>query len=227
MGLATGTVSVTRYKMLGDAKNPSIQQLNDLLDGHRAAPFKLTGVAKTEYYGWVKPLVSLSHDTDSEDSYWDMSDGRYEDGFFLRLRVEKRRVPSTVLQLVYKQKLAAEQEGSDKALTKTQKKTLRDKVTRDLLGKCLPQIGYIDGFWRDTTGELLVFTTGKGALKTFTRAFHDTFADELDLHPVPLTPPVLGLLSDDWPESDKLAAHLDKLALTLPVAGAGSQMAAH
>jgi hypothetical protein len=72
MGLASGAMSMTRYKVLGLAK-PSLTDLNKGILPFKAKPLSVEGNHNPELAYWVLPNLP---DLDREGDYWDMSDCR-------------------------------------------------------------------------------------------------------------------------------------------------------
>jgi DNA recombination-dependent growth factor C len=186
MSIYSGSINVSRFSVLGAVATQRLSDLNKGMLPMQAEPIKLSGVSVEQLCRWVRPpLIDLP-----EDGQWDMADAQVDDGFLLRLRVEKRRVAGSLLQAIYRQKLISEEEKG--ALSRPAKKQLRDKIKRDLLQKALPQLSYIDGFWRDGRQELLVFSTSNGQIELFLKHFYECFCKGKDLKILPLAPPLLS-----------------------------------
>src|SRR5690606_18857293 len=103
MGIASGSLSVSRYRLLGKRSRWSIAQLSELMADHQAGPIKLSGVHKEEVTGWVRPLCATEAEL-PEGSDWDMSHAHLSDGYLLRLRIERRKVPASLIQAVFREK---------------------------------------------------------------------------------------------------------------------------
>src|SRR4030095_10680683 len=101
-----------------------------------------------------------------------LSDCQVDDGFVLRLRVERRKVPAQLLQLVYRQRFFEHQDKAGKTPGPTERRELRDKVKAELMARALPALSHVDAYWRDRQGELTLFTTGKKARTLFETAVH-------------------------------------------------------
>lgn len=217
MGFHQGSVSLCRYRLLGSGAKHGISKLNSFLEPHKAGPLKLSGVFKEELTGWVRPL-GLDKVELPPDHPWDLSQCAVEDGFVLRMRIERRKVPATLLQMLYKQKFYEEQEKGGKTPGPKVRREMKDQLKQDLTTKTLPQISFVDAFWRDRAGELTLFTTGKKARQTFETLFLQTFANPLELTLVRVDPPLMGLSREGWEDSQVASATLGRLSLTTPVA---------
>lgn len=216
MGIQNGSISLCRYKLLGAAKRPSIGKLNAMFEPYRAGPLKLKDVFKEDIAGWVRP-VGLEKVDVPDGMEWDLSHSELDDGFLLRIRQERRRVPGSLIQLVYKQKFAEIEQKTGKPPGPKDRRDLKDQVKRDLLARALPAVGHVDGFWRDRQGELMVFTTGKKQREAFENLFMASFATPLGLTLVRLDPPLLGLSAEAWSDSDVAMQTFGRLSSTTPV----------
>ena len=214
MSLHQGSLSMCRYRLIGTNKKFRLAKLNELLEPYKAAEVKLSGVHREELCGWVKPIGLDDNDPGLPNVHWDMAAGQLEDGFVLRMRCEKRTVPSQLLQLIYKQRLANLEESKS---GRKEKRKLRDQIKRELLTKALPAISYIDAYWQDEYGLLYLMTTGKSARLSFEKLFTATFADHLDLTLLQVQPPLLGLSEDQWSDGAAADEVINRLSLTFPL----------
>jgi DNA recombination-dependent growth factor C len=210
-------MSFCRYRLLGAGGRHSIGKLSDLLEPHKAAPVKLSGVHKEELCGWVRP-PGLDKVELPPDAPWDLSHCEVDDGFVLRLRVERRAVPAQLLQLIYRQKFHDAEAKAGKTPGPKERKELRETVRKDLMARALPQIAHVDAFWRDRRGELTLFTTGKKARTLFETLFGQTFASPLGQTLVRVEPPLMGLSRAEWEDSHVASETLGRLSLATPVA---------
>jgi DNA recombination-dependent growth factor C len=220
LGLQQGSVSLARYRLLGAGGRHTVAKLNGLLEPHKAAPLKLGGVHKEELVGWVRP-AGLDGVELPPEAPWDLSHCAADDGFVLRLRIERRKVPAQLLQLLYKQRFHEAAEKTGKAPGPKDRRDLRESLRRELTGRALPALTHVDAYWRDRAGELTVFTTGKRARDLFTKIFAATFAAPLGESLVGVDPPLLGLRAADWDaweDSAVASAALGRLSSATPVA---------
>lgn len=217
MGILQGSVSLCRYRLVGATRTrPSLNRLSGLVDPHKAGPVTLSGIRKEERIGWVCPSNGDRTLPLAPDAPWDMSDCRTENGFLLRWRRETRRVPSSLLSLIYRQRFAAESRGGKPPGPKARQE-LREKTREELLAKALPTLAYTDVFWRDD-GEVILFGAGKKTREGFEKLFLATFVTPLGLAMVRVDPPLLGLGEKHWEDSDIAASALRRLSSTTPSA---------
>lgn len=226
MGIYSGTFSLTRYQIVGGDGGITLPSVNKHLKPYQAkAHIQLGQGVKELVAGWVRPLEG---DTDEEGtaSHWDMSDAQFDGGFLLRLRIEKRKVPAPLLQLVYRERLQEAREANEgKPLPRTQRKELQDSVKDDLMAQALPQISFLDAVWNDRTGQVLVFTTSRQALNIFEEIFRKTFLDHTSMTLVAITPALMGLTPAEWRgEWEKRGNRMEKMAKALPATFAAQQL---
>jgi DNA recombination-dependent growth factor C len=218
LGLVQGSMSICRYRLMGAGVRINLATLNERLDHYLAGPVSLEAPAgKEELIGWVRPLGVDTVDL-PPDAPWDMSHAQVEDGFVLRMRIERRSVPAQLLQLIYRDRFFAVQAKTGKTPGPKERRELKDQVREELMGRALPAISYVDAFWRDKDGELQVFSTGKKARQLFETLFSKTFSDHLGQTLVRIAPPLLGLAESDWTESEAASETLERLSLTAPLA---------
>ncbi|NRA66382.1 MAG: recombination-associated protein RdgC [Pseudobacteriovorax sp.] len=194
MTIFNGSFSVSRYRVLGKQAGISLAAANKKLKTYQARPLKIKG-SKELVFGWERP--NLGHEF--EGSHWDLSDCQWDDGYLLRIRVEKRKVPKSLLQIVFQEKLDAHiAENDGKPLGRNRRKELLDETRDELMDQALPQIGYCDVFWDLEAQEVLLFSTSKGLQAIFEELFRKTFGEHLELNIVKIGPPLLGLSSEEW-----------------------------
>lgn len=216
MGIQSGSLSLCRYRLIGGKNRISLGELNSLLEAYKAGPIKLSGVQKEETQGWVRPL-GIDKLSDALEGHWDMSHAQVAEGFLLRLRVERRKVPSQLLQHLYKQKFKEHEQASGKPPGPKLRKELKEQLKLELTGRALPQLAHVDAYWRDRDGELTLFATGKKLREIFEMLFHQTFGDALGMTLVRIDPPLMGLGHDAWVDTSIASEALGKLSLTTPV----------
>jgi len=217
MGIQSGSVTLSRYRVLGSAKGLGLKSLNERLAPYIAGDVDLKGLAGETVLGWVRP-VGIDRLDLAPSAHWDMADARLENGFLLRMRIEKRKVPSSLLQLVLRQKLAEAQEKSDKPLGRKDKAALKDKTQRDLMARSLPTIGHVDAYWKVDQGDLILFAASKTVRTQFEQLFQSTFGVPFDLSLLAVEPPTLGLGRNTLNDSDVAEDVLSRLSLAVPVA---------
>ncbi|MBC7661026.1 MAG: recombination-associated protein RdgC [Chitinophagaceae bacterium] len=214
MGFQNGSFSLTRYRVLGREKRLSISELNKKFAGFQAGPLKLQNSSHELEYAWVLPENPELDDKKASEDNWTLSDCLFEDGILLRIQMEKRNVPTQLLNIVAKRRwLETKAEEADaKAEERVQKKQIVDEVKEELLRMSLPTLSYIDAFWKDQEDSIYLFSQGKAARECFEDLFRKTFGQAHNLTLIRILPPILGL--DVWSGGDPDV--LEKIRQTLP-----------
>jgi DNA recombination-dependent growth factor C len=216
MGIYNGTVAFNRFRLVHNSKKLTIARLSELIDPYKAPVLKIDGSPKAEQIGWVRPLTPQDPDVIGEDAHWDISDCQVSGGIMLRLRYERRKVPNSILQMLYKQKLAHHVKSTGKNMPRLERQKLKEDIASDLLRRTLPQIQFTDILWRDQDHELLVFTGSKSHTEKVLQLFNNTFADDLDLT-------IIGLnTTTAWIEDDDSEIRLDRITKAEPTVFAKS-----
>lgn len=215
VGIYQGSLAFTRYRVLGDPGKTTIASLSKLIQPFIAPPLRIDGPVKPENIGWVRPLTASDEDVVSEDSHWDLSDCHVNDGFLLRLRYEKRKIPASLVQTFYKSHMREHLQKNGKNMPKSDRQEYKQKLMTDLLKRALPVIQFTDGYWRETAGELLVFSTSNSVRLRFEQLFHQSFGAKLDLSLIRLDGPLTFLEHQDADEKT-LAKRLSRLAKIEP-----------
>jgi hypothetical protein len=215
LGIIQGSISLCRYKLLGAGRKIGMSELNSMIDNYKSGPIKLASIYKEEVIGWVRPSGIDTVDL-PPDAAWDMSHCQVDDGFILRMRIEKRKVPAQLMQLIYKQKFFAESEASGKPPGPKARREMRDQLKLDLTAKALPVISHIEAYWSERSGDLMLFTTSRRAREHFEQLFHLTFASQLDQTLIRIDPPLMGLSESFLSDSSVATETIDRLSLTTP-----------
>lgn len=215
MGLISGSLSMTRYKVLGLKKSVTMAELNDCLLPMQSKSLRLSGVLREQSFGWVRP-TSTEPLPLSETDHWDLSECRAGDGFVLRIRVERRAVPSRLLQLVLKERILKKEAKRAKPLSRNERRQIMEDTKKELVERALPNLSYIDVYWRERHGSVYVLTQSKRALAIFEELFRKTFGEPLDLSTFQMTPPLNTIPSNLWRASGAEDPYLKRLALTIP-----------
>lgn len=220
MGIQSGTISLSRFRILNAKREYKLNELNPLLEKYYLGPLSLKKIGKELSYGWVRP-VGLDDIELPPDAHWDMSHTRIADGYMLRIRVEKRAVPAPLIQLLYKQEIYQHEAEAGNLPSRKERTQIKDDLKRDLMSRALPAISHIDAFWNEKRSDLTVFSTSKSAKTIFIDLFTKSFADSLGIKIVPIEPPLLGLHRNEWEDSESAAATLDLLQQTVPLSFTG------
>lgn len=215
MGIIQGSISLCRYKLLGAGRKIGMSELNSLVEHYKSGPIKLNNIFKEEVVGWVRPSgidnIDLPPDAD-----WDMSHCQVDDGFLLRMRIEKRKAPAQLIQLLYKQKFYDESKAGGKPPGPKVRREMRDQLKLDLTSKALPVISHIEAWWNERSGDLMLFTTSKRAREHFEQLFTLTFASQLEQSLIRIDPPLLGMDESALSDSQVALETIDRLSLTTP-----------
>lgn len=215
MSIQQGTFSVTRYRIIGRTKNISLGNLNQEFGRLRLKPFRLRPSRRELHFGWDYPSVASGSKAPHEG--WDLSDCRGEDGIWLRVRIEKRKLSSQLLQLVVQGRIDSEQKKrKDKPIGRKHQKAILDEVREELMNQSLPNLSFFDAYWQDQADQIYLFTTSKSSCAIFEDLFRETFGKPLDLSIVKLVPPLLGLTRNEWRDSSDSAKRIKLLEKALP-----------
>ncbi len=213
MGFQNGSFSLTRYRVIGREKRLSVGELNKKFAPYQAKSLKLQNATQELEFGWVLPDNPELDDRQASEDNWTLSDCLYEDGILLRIRVEKRTVPTQLLNIVAKRRWQETQTQQDsEEPERVLKKQIVDEVKDELLRMSLPSLSFIDAFWKDQEDVIYLFSQGKSARECFEDLFRKSFGTAHDLTLVRILPPVLGL--DVW--NGEQGEILDKIRQTLP-----------
>jgi DNA recombination-dependent growth factor C len=210
MGIYSGTVAFQRYRIIGGRKRTSISQLSELLESFKAPTLRLDNHPKAERMGWVRPLTPQDPDVLGDDAHWDASDCQVSGGLMLRMRYERRKIPMSLLQMLYKQKIAEHAKETGKNLPRAERQKLKEDLASDLLKRTLPQIQFTDVLWRDQEQELYIFSASKTICERVLQLFGETFAHELDLNVIVLS------ATTAWIESDDVDLRLERITKVEP-----------
>jgi DNA recombination-dependent growth factor C len=201
--------------VIGRRKPLSLKELNQEFNRFRLKPFRLRPSRRELEYGWDIP-ASLS-EAETTPEHWDLSDCRLDEGFWLRVRLEKRKVPTQLVNLVAKEKVdQAQQEREGKPVGRKLRKAILDETREELLEQTLPTISFFEGLWKDEADVVYLFTTSKSNCAVFEELFRESFGKHLDLRLVKMTPPLLGLSPQEWQGKNDHIPRLDQLEGTLP-----------
>lgn len=216
MSIHQGSFSLSRYRVTGRKTNLSLSDLNQNLPRLKLKPFRLNHSRKELTYGWDAPWGEL----ESKGKHWDMSDCQIDGGFWLRIRVEKRAVPTQLLQLVVSEKEQKILENTDlERLNRKKRKELLEEARDELLKQTLPTVRYFEAYWKEQEDVIFLFSTSKANRAIFEELFRKTFGSPNDLGLVLMTPPLLGMGKEFWSE-EKLSQvdedFLSQIESTLP-----------
>ncbi len=190
MGLYSGSISAARFEVAPIEIDNKKQE--ELFDKIVEFSFKEDSSNTKEItIGWV-----CARDPFSElFSITDIFFGQY---LILGLRIDKRSVPSALLRKFYIQKERAILEDSGKkALSKKEKKLLKERIFYNLLKKTLAVPKICEFVWHLESGQLFFLATQIKVIEYFEHLFKKTFG----FNPKPMIPyyTALSLLdSEDY-----------------------------
>lgn len=224
MSIYNGSLAFTRYKVLGELGKATIASLSKVLTPYVAAPLTIDGPAKPEAMGWVRPLTQSDEEMVGEDSHWDMSDCHAGEAYLLRMRYERRKVPASLVQMMYKQKLRDHLQKTGKNMPRQERQEFKEKLMQDLLKRTLPLVTYTDLLWRADEHELFIFSTSKSVRQRAEQLFHQTFGKPLDLSLVRFDG-TLAFLDDETADEKALGQRLSRMSKMEPAVFAPHQTA--
>ncbi|MBL8696253.1 MAG: recombination-associated protein RdgC [Planctomycetes bacterium] len=143
-----------------------------------------------------KPIEGSA--TDDESVGWvtrgDLSGARFEpedviaEHFLVfALRIDRKKVPATLLRIHASADLRAAASGG-KPLGRAQKKEILEETKRKLMARALPSVSITDCIWNPRRGVLYVFATGGATLERVARHFRESFRRSL----APATPSIVA-----------------------------------
>lgn len=198
MGLSSGALSMSRYKVLG-LKKTSLSALNKGLLRNQAPEITLGSTLgktqKQEQAFWVLPNLP---DQARDGNYWDMLDCQVDGGYVLRIRIEKRQVPSELINSLVKERLQALARKLERRPNRVEARQVKAELKDELLSAALPNIRYVELFWSEECEEVILFSTAKSACMHFEHLFRDSFLKPLGGELIALLPPLLALDDSDW-----------------------------
>jgi len=197
MGIYNGTIAYTRFRILGTEGGQTISRLNALLEPFKAPTLKIESTTKPESIGWVRPLTTQEAETLGENDHWDISDCQTSGGLLLRVRYERRKVPTSLIQMIFRQRLVSHTKSTGKGPTRPERQKIKDEVMTELLRRSLPEIQFIDVLWRDSDSELYIFSSSRRMTDKILQLFNQTFADDLDLSVIKLNPAAAWLETEN------------------------------
>jgi len=198
MGLSSGALSMSRYKVL-NLKNPSLNSLNKGLALNKGAELTLSSALgkfqKQEQAFWVLPdLPEIQRD----GTHWEMADCEVDDGYVMRIRIEKRQVPNELINSLLKERLQSLARKLERRPNRIEARQVKVELKDELLSAALPNIRYVDLFWSLESEEVTLFSTAKSACMHFEQLFRESFLKPLNGELISITPPLLALDESDW-----------------------------
>ncbi len=179
MGILSSSVSLTRYRIVGDIPDEFWSEIPDRLKKYKFRDIDQSTDERS--FGWT------SFD-DMLDTSWSLSTPHKADYLAFALRLDTRRIPPAVMKKHFR--LALDQARKEleakgqKFISRDQKKEIKENVTIRLFARTLPIPAVFDVVW-DTAGSLVYLGSTSPKIKEL---FQDLFTNTFELHPEPQTP---------------------------------------
>lgn len=194
MSLVSGQFSLSRFKVEAPSAL-SYSAIDDCLKKGRAGPLRLGAGNREESFGWVDPDLYEDGSTPGRKA-WGASESKVGQGIVLNMRLDRKKVPSSLVTALVRERIRAEEADKQRFLSAREKKDLTAIVKEEALIKALPSVQVIEAYWRVATGDLFVLSTVKSTIRCFLALFTETFAKPLELSIVqPTLPTVVEALS--------------------------------
>lgn len=186
MGFLSASVTFTRFKILDDVSDATLQKADELLKNHAFQEIDGPGNAEERSFGWVNI-------DDFLDNGWHHSHPQKGHYLTFSLRLDTRRVPPAVFKKHYLIALKdAEAELKDKGrkfLSKDQKTELREQTMLKLRARTYPIPAVFDAVW-NLRDHVVYFASARGKVCDM---FMELFAKTFELHLDPCFPTVLAV----------------------------------
>ena len=197
MGIQKGRLTLSRYRVIGRQGRLSLSDLNKKFARGRAAPVEDHTGFREIRYGWILPDWTEAWGSEPDTRHWDMSHCRVEQGFLLRMRLDRRKIPGAYLQEIFRSRVAGLTRSSGKAPGRREKKAILENLKEELIQATLPTITTADVFWQDDRDEIVLMSGSQAVRDAFSDLFRKTFGEHLNLSLVPIMPPLLGIRAPD------------------------------
>ena len=171
MGLFKGSATISRY----DATVSDRAGFWDVVDERvRMFAFRdIEGNADEIAVGWVSA-------TDFMDTAFQYASYAMEPYVVMGLRIDRRKLPAGVLQKYFRIEVAkAKARREDRALSRAERETLKEKVKLDLLTRIPPGTQVFDVVWDTAKGAVWFGGASRPVLDLFEDYFRRCFQVEL------------------------------------------------
>lgn len=202
MGISNGSISLSRYRILGDAKL-SVSRLNKNLQNFVGSELELLSSNQEVQVSWVLPTGTLADSFEREGTYWDLSDCEVDGDYILKLRIEKRKVPTELLNALTKKEIEQLAAQRNKRPTRPEQKEVKESLKEELTRKALPQISYVDVIWKVNEAQVWLLSTAKTTKTLFEKIFKKTFLEKMNASMLPLEPALMGLTNNEWSQDSR------------------------
>lgn len=183
MSILSSSVSLTRYRIVGEVPDDLISDVPGRLKTHGFREIDQTSDERS--FGWV------CFD-DLLDNTWKTAVPQKGHYLIFALRLDTRRIPPAVMKKYFRlaldearRELAAK---GKKYITRDQKTEIKDRVKQTLLSKTLPVPAVFDVVW-DSARNVVYLGSVSPKVR---QLFEDQFSQTFDLNLEPMTPYFLG-----------------------------------
>lgn len=198
MSFLAGRCSLSRFRLIGGPKRLNISELSKGFRKHQVGPLHLE-YGRELNFGWARPIGFEG----SKTGHWDLSDCQFDDSLTLRIRIERRKIPTSLLHLLLSQRIDDEEGEKGRQLSNDEKSVIKETLEQELLMQTLPDIKTLDIIWNLNKKEMLVLGTAKRDLDIFELLFQKTFGKPLNYSIVKVTPPMIGLSETELSNPEK------------------------
>lgn len=191
MGLLSGSVSITRYRIEGQVPEDLVEAVKTGLKGHRYP--ELEDETSEFISGWTSFSNQFSSDFDNEKF-------QVMQYFVFALRIDKKSVPSKAVKKHVAIESAKRLSGSEKTfLTKAEKKEIKESVIATLMTRVPSKPDMYDVVWDIEKNEVW-FLSG---LKAAGEELETLFSKSFGLRLVRLFPYSIAELCCDFSAAEK------------------------
>lgn len=183
MGLRKGTVSFSRYRLIGALPDRFPDFFNERI--RKYAFQAVWRTAEEKAAGWT----DLEDHLDTDFAYASYAQGRY---LLFSLRIDRKSVAPALLRLrVSEAERSKLMETGQKKLYREQREAIREAVRLELLGRTLPIPSFFEICWSVRENMLIFCSLSDKVFEDLHGLFKDSF--QLTLAPsVPWDPPLPG-----------------------------------
>ncbi len=167
MGLLSSSVSITRYKVEGELKEPGLETVADGLRGN--AITEIDNDISEKAVGWTSYENPFKPDFEGVS----FAIGAY---LIFSLRVDKKAIPSKIIKKHYTIEMAKQlAESGRENLSRNEKKAIKEKVINDLSLRIPATPGIYDLMWNSKEAVLWFFSNQKAANEELETLFSKSF----------------------------------------------------
>lgn len=191
MSLLSSSVSVARYKVVGEMEGPVMESVLEGLKKNAMPPIEDEYAEIT--IGWT-PFES---DFEADFEKYTVTFGNV---FIFSLRIDKKSIPAKIIKKYLAMEIAKklEEDGRD-FLSKNEKSDIKDAVTEKLMRQMPSTPNIYNVMWDHEKRTVLFFSTQKAANEEFETLFSRSFK----VKAVKLFPFTMVALSDGYTDEDR------------------------